>query len=114
MTKIQLHSPTFNHKEIYFLESCIKSGWVTNKGKFVDLFKKKLKNFTKTKFVTPTINGTSALHVSLKMAGVKPRDEVIVPTLTYAATVNPIIYCGASPIFMDVEKDLNLSTLLII
>ncbi len=109
MKKISLHKPSFTNKELRYLKNCIKSGWVTNKGKFIDLFKKRLTSFIKGKFVIPTINGTSALHISLKMANVKKEDEIIVPTLTYIATINSIIYCGASPVFMDVEKDLNLS-----
>ena len=57
----------------------------------------------------PTINGTLAIHTSLKLANVKKNDEVIVPTITYVATINPIIYMGASPIFLDVSDDLNIS-----
>ena len=108
-SQIQLHEPSFNNKEITILKSCIKSGWVTVKGKYVDIFKSKIKKLTNSKYVVPTTNGTSALHVSLKLADVKKDDEVIVPTITYVATINPIAYVGASPIFMDVEDDLNIS-----
>ena len=72
MTKeIQLHKPTFNYLEIKNLKNCIKSGWVSNRGKFVEDFKRKLKLLTGAKYVIPTINGTAALHVSLKICGVK-------------------------------------------
>ena len=109
VSKIQLHKPSFNNREILFVKKCIKSGWVSNQGKFVDLFKQKIKKLTKSNFVVPTINGTSAIHTSLKLANVKKKDEVIVPTITYVATINPIIYMGASPIFLDVSDDLNIS-----
>ncbi len=110
MTKeIQLHKPTFNYLEIKNLKNCIKSGWVSNRGKFVEDFKRKLKLLTGAKYVIPTINGTAALHVSLKICGVKKGDEVIVPSLTYIASVNAIRYSNASPIFMDSEDDLNIS-----
>ena len=110
MTKeIQLHKPSFNNQEIKFLKNSIKSGWVSNRGKFVTDFKRKLKSFTGAKYVIPTINGTAALHVSLKICGVKKEDEVIVPSLTYIASVNVIRYLNASPVFMDSEDDLNIS-----
>ena len=106
---INLHEPTFSSNEINNLISCVKSGWVTTKGKYVELFKRKIKTITGSKYVVPTVNGTSALHISLKLAGVKRNEEVIVSTLTYIATINSITYIGASPIFMDVEENLNIS-----
>lgn len=107
--KIQLHKPNFDLREIQLLKDCIKSGWVSNKGKYVNLFKKKINQFTNSNYVVPTVNGTSALHISLKLSNVKENDEVIVPTITYIATINPILYLKASPIFLDVSSDLNIS-----
>ena len=69
--KIQLHAPHFGKDEIDYLSNCIKSGWVTTKGKYVDEFQNKIKSLTKSKFVLPTINATSALHISLLLSHVK-------------------------------------------
>ena len=73
--KIQLHKPNFDLKETQFLKNCIKTGWVSNQGKYVNLFKKKINQFTNSNYVVPTVNGTSALHVSLKLSNVKENDE---------------------------------------
>ena len=70
---INLHEPTFPSNEINNLISCVKSGWVTTKGKYVEIFKRKIKTITGSKYVVPTVNGTSALHISLKLAGVKKK-----------------------------------------
>tara|TARA_A100001011_G_C14318675_1_gene849267 strand:+ start:997 stop:2148 length:1152 start_codon:yes stop_codon:yes gene_type:complete len=107
--KIQLHKPNFDLREIQFLKNCIKTGWVSNQGKYVNLFKKRINQFTNSNYVVPTVNGTSALHISLKLSDVKENDEIIVPTITYIATINPILYLKASPIFLDVSSDLNIS-----
>ena len=109
LSKIQLHGPSFDFKEIKTMKNCIKSGWVSSQGKFINLFQRKIKKFTGSNYVVPTVNGTSAIHTSLKLANVNRGDEVIVPTITYVATINPILYIGASPIFLDVSDDLNIS-----
>ena len=106
---IQLHNPQFDKNEIKYINNCIKSGWVTTKGKYVEDLKKRLKSLTGAKFVLPVINGTSALHISLILSKVSKGDEVMVPTITYIASVNAIKYVGANPIFMDTEEDLNIS-----
>ena len=106
---IPLHSPIFSKVEMSYLQDCIRTGWVTTKGKYVEDFKKKLKSHTGSKFVLPTINGTSSLHIALKLSDVKRGEEVIVPTITYIATINAVSYMGANPIFMDTESDLNIS-----
>lgn len=106
---IQLHNPQFDKNEIKYINNCIKSGWVTTKGKYVEDLKKRLKSLTGAKFVLPVINGTSALHISLILSKVRKGDEVMVPTITYIASVNAIKYVGANPIFMDTEEDLNIS-----
>jgi len=72
------------------------------------LLEKKIKKLTKAKFALPLLNGTIALHTSLLLAGIKENDEVIVPTITFIASVNSIKYVGANPIFMNVDKYLNL------
>ena len=100
-----LHEPIFKGNEIKYLKNCIKTGYVSYKGKYVDLFEKKLTKYTGAEHGIPLVNGTSALHILLKYFNVGPEDEVIIPSLTFVATANPIAYCHAQPHFVDVEKE---------
>ena len=83
----------------------LKSGYVSSIGKDIIRFEKKIINITKAKFVVSTINGTSALHIALKVVGVEPNDEVLVPSLSFIAPVNAILYNNADPHFIDSEMD---------
>tara|TARA_Y100000590_G_scaffold469250_1_gene655801 strand:+ start:463 stop:1656 length:1194 start_codon:yes stop_codon:yes gene_type:complete len=102
--KIFLHEPHFLGKEISYVKSCIKSGWVSTSGKFVQEFEKKISNFTKSKFSIALNSGTSALDLCLKSIFVKPGDEILIPTITFIAPVNSILYNGCKPIFMDCDN----------
>ena len=88
-----------------YLNECIESTFVSYVGKFVDLFEKKLAKYTNSKFVVATNSGSSALHLLLDYYGYGKNDEILVPSFTYIATVNPIKYCGATPNFVDIELD---------
>ena len=108
---IALHEPSFNGNEKKYLNECIDSTFVSSVGKFVDEFENKFACFTGTKYVVAVSNGTAALHISLLMADVQSNDEVITQPLTFVATCNAISYCGAVPVFVDVEKNtLGLSS----
>jgi aminotransferase in exopolysaccharide biosynthesis len=74
-------------------------------GKFVDEIEEKIAEYTGSKYAIATSNGTSALHIALLLANVEKNDEVITQPLTFVATCNAINYCGAHPIFVDVDKD---------
>ena len=74
-------------------------------GSYVTRFEEMVAHYVGTKYAVVTVNGTSALHVSLLAIGIQPEDEVIVPTLTFIAPVNVIKYCGAHPVFMDCDED---------
>lgn len=102
---IPLHEPRFFGNEKKYLNECIDSTFVSSVGKFVDRFEERMAEYTGAKFVVATVNGTSALHVSLVLAGVQKDDEVITQPLTFIATCNAISYCGAKPLFVDVDKD---------
>ena len=102
--KIALHEPRFCGKEKEFLLDCIDSTFVSSVGKYVNLFEDKIKEFTGAKYAIATSNGTSALHLSLILAGVKSGDLVISQPLTFIATCNSISYLGAEPVFVDVDK----------
>ena len=85
-----------------------RPGFVSSIGNNVVKFENEIKKYTKAKFCVACINGTSALHVSLKVIGVEKNHEVIAPTMSFIATVNSILYIGASPIFMDCDEYLNI------
>jgi perosamine synthetase len=102
---IPLHEPSFIGNEKKYLNECIDSSFVSSAGKFVDEFEEKIASYTGAKYAIATNNGTSALHVSLLMANVEQNDEVITQPLTFVATCNAIRYCGARPIFVDVDRD---------
>ena len=111
---ISLHEPTFSGNEWNYVKECLDTGWVSSVGKFVDKFEQDLSDFTGAKHAVAVVNGTAALHVSYLLAGVQPGDEVLVPTLTFIGTINPIHYCGAIPHFIDAEeKTLGLNAKLI-
>jgi len=102
---IPLHEPRFLGNEKKYLNECIDSTFVSSVGKFVDEFEKIIAKYTGSKYAVATSNGTSALHISLLLVGVKAEDEVITQALTFIATCNAIDYCNAKPIFIDVDKD---------
>jgi len=101
---VALHEPFFKGKEWEYVKECLDTGWVSSVGKFVDRFEKKLAEYTGVKRAVAVVNGTCALHLALKLAGVKTGDEVIVPTLTFVATANAVSYTGAIPHFVDSEE----------
>ncbi len=102
---IPLHEPRFNGNEKKYLEECIDSTFVSSVGKFVDLFEEKIAEYTGANAAVVCVNGTAALHMALMLCGVKPGDEIITQPLTFIATANAISYCGAKPVFLDVDPD---------
>ena len=98
---INLHSPSFFGNEIKYLSRSINENLVSSYGKYTDLFEDKLRKFVKSKSITAVVNGTEALHISLKALGVKKGDEILVPALTFIGSVNAISYTGADPHFVD-------------
>ena len=102
---IPLHAPHFAGNEKKNLNECIDSTFVSSVGKFVDEIEEKIAEYTGSKYAIATSNGTSALHIALLLANVEKNDEVITQPLTFVATCNAINYCGAHPIFVDVDKD---------
>ena len=105
---IPLSVPSLQGNELQYIKECIDTEWVSSAGKYVKIFENKVIETTGSKFAIACVNGTSALQVSLRLAGVKPGDEVIIPTLTFIAPVNAIAYNGATPIFMDSDKFFNI------
>jgi len=102
---IPLHEPRFFGNEKKYINDCIDTTYVSSVGKYVNEFEEKISDFTGSKFVVAVVNGTSALHIGLKLCGVVPKDEVLVPSFTFVGTVNSISYNNAIPHFVDIEQE---------
>lgn len=100
-----LHEPVFAGHEIKYLTECIETGWVSSVGRFVDRFEEQLAGYTGARHAIAVVNGTAALHAALLSVGVDAGSEVLVPALTFIGTVNPILYCGAMPHFVESAPD---------
>lgn len=105
MYKIPVYQPSLTGNEKKYVNDCLDSNWISSKGKYVSLFEEAFANYVNVKHATGVCNGTVALHLALVALGIGPGDEVIVPTLTYIASVNAIVYTGATPIFVDSLAD---------
>ena len=105
---IPLSVPTIQGNEWKYLKECLDTEWISSAGKYVDKFEEEICRYTGAKYAVACVNGTAALHVSLKLVGVQPADEVIVPTLTFIAPVNVVRYLNAEPIFMDADDYYNI------
>ena len=102
---VPLHEPYFGGNEKRYVLDCIESTFVSSVGKYVDRFEEMIRDFTGAKYAIATVNGTAALHIALKLAGVQQGDLVITQPLTFVATCNAITYCGAEPVFVDVDPE---------
>lgn len=101
---LELHEPFFCGNEWNYVKECLDTNWVSSSGKYVEIFERMLADYTGVKRAFAMVNGTAALHIALKMAGVEVNDEVLVPDLTFVATANAVVYCGAVPHFADCEE----------
>jgi perosamine synthetase len=101
---VKLHEPLFRGNEQKYVKECISSSYVSSVGKFVDRFEKELADYTGARRAIAVVNGTAALQLALKLAGVKEGDEVLLPALTFVATANAIHYLGATAHFVDSEE----------
>ncbi len=99
-----LHEPSFAGNEWLYLKECLDSTFVSSVGKFVDRFESDLAQFTGARHAVAVVNGTAALHIALKLAGVQAGDEVLIPALTFVATANSVAYCGAIPHLIDSDE----------
>lgn len=100
---IPVAEPVLTGNEQTYVSDCLESGWISGSGKYVEMLEEKFAAFCGAPHAVAVINGTAALHVALLALGVGPGDEVIVPDLTYIASANAVTYCGARPIFCDVD-----------
>ena len=103
--QVYLSSPNLSPRETELVQQCLSEGWISSFGPWVPRFEKVVAERLGASYAVATSCGTAALQVSLRMAGVGAGDEVILPTLTFVASTNAILYNGAVPVFLDVERE---------
>lgn len=101
--KIPLAMPDLSGNEERLLLDAFRSSWISSRGKYVDDFEEEFAALIHTKYAASVVNGTAALHLALEALGVGHDDEVIVPALTYIAAAGAVKFCGAEPVFVDVD-----------
>jgi len=107
---IPLSVPHIKGNEWKYVKECLDTEWVSTAGKYVGQFEDSLREYTDAGHAVACVNGTAALQVALRIVGVLPGDEVIVPTVTFVATVNAVSYQGGAPIFMDCDDYYNIDS----
>lgn len=100
---VPLSEPVLRGNEWAYVKECLDTGWVSSVGAYVDRFEREVAAYVGAAHGVAAVNGTSAIHTALLVAGVQPGDEVIVSDLTFVAPVNAIRYCNAVPVFMDAD-----------
>ncbi len=110
---IPLSIPNINGNEWQYVKDCLDSGWISSAGTYVNKFEEAIQNYTGAKYAVACMNGTAGLQVSLNLVGVKNDDIVIVPNLTFVASLNAISYTGAQIVLIDIcsdswQMDINL------
>jgi perosamine synthetase len=103
--RIPVMTPQLNGNELKYVSECITTGWISSQGAFVKRFEKSFGEYVGTPHAVAVSNGTVAIHLALEALGIKEGDEVIVPDLTFAASINAVIYTGATPVIADVDPD---------
>ncbi len=98
---IPIYKPYFTGKEKEYVLECLDTGWISSKGRFVSKFEQTFSEFIGGGYSASCANGTVALHLALMAVDIKPEDEVLVPSFTYVASVNVIMFCNARPVFLD-------------
>ena len=102
---IPLSVPNISDDELEHVKNCIETGWISSAGSYVDEFENKFSEYLGVQDSVSVVNGTAALHLSLKILGVRRNDLVIMPNVTFVASANAISYIGADPILIDINED---------
>ena len=103
--RIPVSEPLLEGNELEYVMNCVRTNWISSIGKYVREFEQKLADYCNMPYALATSNGTVALHLAMEAMGIGKGDEVIVPDLTFAASINSIIYTGATPVIVDIEAD---------
>ncbi|MEW6423863.1 MAG: LegC family aminotransferase [Bacillota bacterium] len=101
--RIPLDAPNIGELEKQYVFRALESGYVSSVGPLVSEFEERFAAFVGVRYALATVNGTAAIHLALRLLGIGPGDEVIVPALTFIATANPVVYAGATPVVVDVD-----------
>ncbi|MCL6557902.1 MAG: aminotransferase class I/II-fold pyridoxal phosphate-dependent enzyme [Firmicutes bacterium] len=101
--RILLDAPNIGDLEKEYVMRALDSGYVSTAGPLVNEFEERFRSYIGTPYAVATVNGTSAIHLALRLLGIGPGDEVVVPALTFISTVNPVVYMGATPVVVDVD-----------
>ena len=102
---IPVANPIIDERELELVVNAVKSGWISSAGENISKFEDRFAKFCNTKYAITTSSGTAALHLCLLAHSIGPGDEVIVPSMTFVATANSVVYTGAKPVFADSELD---------
>ena len=102
---IPVSEPYITELELKYITRAVKSGWVSSLGKYITQFEENFADYCGSKYSLATSNGTTALHLALTASNIQSGDEVIVPDFTFVATANAVKYCGAKPVFVDIEPN---------
>jgi perosamine synthetase len=105
MKRISVAEPKLAGNERKYVLDCLDTNWISSNGKYIGAFEAAFASFCGVKHAVAANNGTTALHLALVALGLRPGDEVIIPTVTYIATANAVRYCGATPVLVDVCAD---------
>ena len=108
--RTNLYEPYLTKSDNFFIKKSIDEGWVSTAGKNIDKFEKKISDLVKVKYCLALNSGTSSLDISLKVLGVNSNHTVLVPSATFIAPINAILYNQAEPIFFDIDENLNINT----
>jgi perosamine synthetase len=100
---LPIMEPSLTGNELDYVQECINTNWISSQGAYVTKFEKSFSSYHSVPYALTTSSGTTALHLALTALGVGPGDEVIVPDLTFGASANSVIHCGAKPVFVDVD-----------
>lgn len=103
---IPVAAPTLAGNEAKYVMDCLGTTWISSTGKYIEQFEEAFAKFCGVKCAITCCNGTTSLHLALLALGLQPGDEVIVPTLTFVASANAVVYCGGKPVFVDVDPDI--------
>ena len=108
--RANLYEPYLTKSDNFFIKKSIDEGWVSTAGKNIDKFEKKISDLVKVKYCLALNSGTSSLDISLKVLGINSNHAVLVPSATFIAPINAILYNQAEPIFFDIDENLNINT----
>jgi perosamine synthetase len=103
--KYPVYTPSLKGNEKKYVNECLDTTWISSRGKFISSFEKAYSNYIGVEYASAVSNGTVALHLASLALGIGPGDEVILPTFTFVATANALLYIGATPVFVDSLRD---------